>query len=137
VRRPGRWETIRENLAAMGELSRAGTFRRNRFSGERPSATSELSLSAEHPLSFVLAFVVQRANFREMPDFVRLAEEVAADCVVFQKYYSFGHENADVFSIKDVTSPHHPDHQALKDVLADPAIAHPIVAQTFLSQIAS
>src|SRR5262249_39781789 len=32
VRRPGRWEVLRENLDVMGEVNRAGTFRRNRNS---------------------------------------------------------------------------------------------------------
>ena len=134
VRRPGRWEIIRENLNVMGELSRAGTFRRNRFSGGTQSVTSDLFLDTEHA-SFVLAFVVQRANFREMPAFVRLAEEVNADTIVFQRYYSFGHEGSDVFSSKDVASPAHPEHAELQAILADPILQSPRVLQTFMAQL--
>ncbi len=135
VRRPGRWDVLRENLHAMGELSKAGTFRRNRFRGGVQSVSSDLFLDAESPISFALAFVVQRANFREMPAFVRLAEEVHADVVVFQRYYSFGHEDSGVFSSKDVASSAHPEHQELQSVLEDPILQNPLVLQTFMAQL--
>jgi hypothetical protein len=135
VRRPGRWEVIRENLTVMGELSRAGTFRRNRFTGGMQSVSSDLLLDLQDPISFLLAFVVQSANFREMPAFVKLAEEVGADAVVFQKYYSFGHEGAAVFSARDVAAPAHPEHEQLQAVLRDPAMQSPLVIQAFINQI--
>jgi Radical SAM superfamily len=135
VRRPGRWEVIHENLRAMGELSKAGAFRRNRFSGGVQSVSSDLLLDAENPISFALAFVVQSANFREMPAFVRLAEEVDADAVVFQRYYSFGHEGSGVFFAKDVASPAHPEHQELQAILEDPILRSPRVLQTFMAQL--
>lgn len=135
VRPPGRWEVIHDNLRAMGELSRAGTFRRNRFSGGTKWVTSDLLLDARDPISFVLAFVVQSANFREMPAFVRLAEEVNADIVVFQRYYSFGHEGSGAFSAKDVASPAHPEHQELQAILEDPIMRSPRVLQTFIAQL--
>jgi hypothetical protein len=135
VRRPGRWEVIRENLNVMGEMSKAGTFRRNRFTGGGQSVSSDFYLDQKDPISFVLAFVVQSANFREMPAFVRLAEEVDADVVVFQKYYSFGHESAAVFSAKDVASPAHPEYQQLQAILNDPMMRSPRVIQTFIAQM--
>ncbi|HEX7680496.1 MAG TPA: radical SAM protein [Thermoanaerobaculia bacterium] len=135
VRRPGKWEVLHENLRAIGEISKAGTFLRNRFSGETQSVTSDLFLDAENPISFALAFVVQSANFREMPAFVRLAEEVNADLVVFQRYYSFGHEGSGVFSAKDVASPAHPEHQELQAILEDPILQSPRVLQTFMAQL--
>jgi len=135
VRRPGRWDVVHENLRVMGEISKAGTFLRNRFSGGVQSVSSDLFLDAEKPISFALAFVVQSANFREMPAFVRLAEEVNADVVVFQRYYSLGHEQSGVFSAKDVASPIHPEHQELQAILADPILQSPRVLQTFMAQL--
>ncbi len=135
VRRPGRWEVIHENLRVMGEISKTGTFLRNRFSGGMQSVSSDLFLDAENPISFALAFVVQSANFREMPAFVRLAEEVNADSVVFQRYYSFGHEGGDVFSTKDVASSNHPEHQELQAILEDPIIQSPRVIPMFIAQL--
>ncbi|HEV7920641.1 MAG TPA: radical SAM/SPASM domain-containing protein [Thermoanaerobaculia bacterium] len=134
VRRPGRWEVIRENLDVMGEVSRAGTFLRNRFAGGAHAVSSDLHLDMERPYSFMIAFVVQSANFREMPAFVHLAEELGAD-VVFQKYYSFGHEPSAIFTSKDVTSPAHPEHDEFQAVLRDPALRSPRVLQTFLAQL--
>jgi hypothetical protein len=136
VRRPGRWEVIRENLSVIGEMSKAGKFRRNRFAGGMQSVSSDLYLDAKDPVSFVLAFVVQSANFREMPAFVKLAEEVGADVVVFQKYYSFGHERAAVFSARDVAAPAHPEHEQLQAILQDPMMKSPRVIQTFIAQLA-
>jgi len=134
VRRPGKWDVIRENLTAMGELSRAGTFIRNRFASGREAVSSDLFIDLATPYSFVIAFVVQSANFREMPEFVRLAEEIGAD-VVFQKYYSFGHEPAAVFTSKDVTAPTHPEHNEFQTILRDPAMQNPRVTKTFMAQL--
>src|SRR6185436_10688463 len=134
VRRPGRWEVLRENLGVMGELSRAGTFLRNRFAGGAHAVTTDLQLDSEQPYSFMIAFVVQSANFREMPAFVRLGEELGAD-VVFQKYYSFGHEPESIFASKDVTSPAHPEHAEFQAILRDPAMRSPRVLRTFLAQL--
>jgi hypothetical protein len=128
VRRPGRWEVIHENLSVMGEINRTGVFRENRAGTDM--------LPYDDAVSFALAFVVQSANFREMPDFVRLAEEVNADAVIFQRYYSFGHEPSGVFSAKDVASAAHPQHRELQSILEDPIMRSPRVNQTFIAQIA-
>jgi wyosine [tRNA(Phe)-imidazoG37] synthetase (radical SAM superfamily) len=129
VRRPGRWEVIQENLRVMGEISRTGAFLRNRLTGVVLPGTDDA-------ISFSLAFVVQSANFREMPAFVRLAEEVNADSVIFQRYYSFGHEGSGAFSAKDVASPAHPEHQELQAILEDSIMQSPRVNQTFIAQLA-
>ena len=59
---------------------------------------------------------------------------VDADVVVFQKYYSFGHEGAAAFSAKDVAAPSHPEHQQLQVVLKDPIMQNSRVLQTFIRQ---
>ncbi|HEV7426287.1 MAG TPA: radical SAM protein [Thermoanaerobaculia bacterium] len=128
VRRPGRWEVIRENLRVMGEVNRTGVFRENRIGTDM--------LPYDDAVSFALAFVVQSANFREMPAFVKLAEEVNADAVVFQRYYSFGHEASSVFSAKDVASAAHPEHPELQAILEHPIMQSPRVCRTFIAQLA-
>jgi hypothetical protein len=127
VRRPGRWEVIRENLGVIGGISSAGTFLRNRAAAD--------GIAYDESISFSLAFVVQSANFREMPAFVKLAEDVRADSVIFQRYYSFGHEDSGVFSAKDVASAAHPEHSELQAILADPIMRSPRVNQTFIAQL--
>ena len=136
VRRPGKWDVIRENLTVMGEMHGSGVFRRNRGSGTQRSFASDLQVDAKE-YGFVIAFVVQSANFREMPAFVALGETIGADSVVFQKYYSLGHEAPAVFAAKDVAAPSHPEHHELLSVLRDPALRSPIVMQGFLGQMDS
>lgn len=134
VRRPGKWEVIHENLIAIGEFSKAGAFRRNRFAGGEQSVFSDLLLDAETPVSFALAFVVQSTNFREMPAFVKLAEEVGADVVLFEKYYSFGHEGAPAYAHKNVADPAHPEHKEFQAILQDPIMNSPLVGPSLISQ---
>ena len=81
--------------------------------------------------------VVQSSNFREMPAFVKFAEEVNADSVIFQRYYSFGHEGSGVFSAKDVASPAHPEHHELQAILEGSIMRSPRVNQTFIAQLAA
>ncbi len=134
VRRPGRWEVIRENLDLMGELHRTGTFNRNSLADGTRSVSTDLHLDTEQPYRFLINFVVQSDNFREMPAFVQLGEELGAG-VVFQKYYSFGHEPAEVFASRDITSPAHPDHEEFQAILHDPAMRNPRVMTAFLTQL--
>lgn len=137
VRRPGRWEVLRENLTVIGEMSRAGKFVQTSSARSMQSISNELFLDARNPISFALGFVVQSANFREMPAFVKLTEEVGADAVMFQRYYSFGHEGAAVFSAKDVAAPAHPEYEQLQAILRDPVMQNPRVLQTFINQLTS
>ncbi|HRE05570.1 MAG TPA: hypothetical protein PKX00_08175, partial [Opitutaceae bacterium] len=60
TRRGGDWRQLLENMAFLSGLRRAGEI------GE-----------------LILYFVVQKANFREMADFVRLGKRFAADRVFF------------------------------------------------------
>jgi hypothetical protein len=66
-----------------------------------------------------------------------MAEEVGADVVMFQRYYSFGHEDAAVYSAKDVAAPAHPEHEQLQAILRDPVMQSPRVLRTFINQLAS
>jgi MoaA/NifB/PqqE/SkfB family radical SAM enzyme len=134
VRRPGRWEVILENLEVMGSLERAGTFVRNRAAGDTPAVRTDLNVVMEEPYTFVIAFVVQRENFRDMPAFVRLGEALGAG-VVFQKYYSFGHEAPAIYAAKDVTSSLHPDHLEFQAILHDEVMQSPNVSHAFLRQL--
>jgi len=134
VRRPGRWEVTRANLEAIAELDRAGTFLRNRTSSDPAAVPTDMAEFAAEPFTFVICFVVQRDNFRDMPAFVALGEALGAR-VIFQKYYSMGHEAPAAYAAKDVTSPSHPDHAEFQAILHDPVMKSPNVAPAFLSQM--
>lgn len=104
VRRPGKWDILLENLDLIAELRRDGKIG-----------------------FFQLCFVVQRKNFREMPDFVRLGKRLGVDSIIFQKLWNIGSFSGAQFDEADLLSPYHPEHGQLSAVLADPIFADPAV----------
>jgi hypothetical protein len=72
-------------------------------------------------------FVVQKANYREMPDIVILAKPWNARRVLFQRIYNFGTCDGDDFLRHDVCDPCHPDHRDFIGVLSDPMLRDPVV----------
>jgi MoaA/NifB/PqqE/SkfB family radical SAM enzyme len=74
-----------------------------------------------------LLFVVQALNFREMPAFVRLGEEYAADRVVFHMIRRWQSYSEEEFARHFIGSATHPDHAEFLDVLRAPELARPYV----------
>lgn len=69
-----------------------------------------------------LDFVVQAANFRQMPAFAQMAQEIGADGVHFLMLRNWGTFTPEVFQSMAVTFETHPDHAAFLDVLDDPRL---------------
>ena len=76
---------------------------------------------------FDLNFVVQRDNFREMPDFVRLAKSLGADHIEFQRMNNFGNLTKKEFLQKCLIINDEYLDRELWEVLQDPIFAEPIV----------
>lgn len=74
-------------------------------------------------LSF--SMVVQQANFREMPDFVRLGERYSADFVAFEMIRNWGTFSSEEFKRHYIASRAHPEFEELLAVLADPRLRAP------------
>jgi len=104
VRRGGDFAHLLKNLAFIRDLRRAGEIRELEFS-----------------------FVVQTRNFQEMPAFVRIGEEFAADIVAFQMIRNWGTFTAEEFAEEFIGDPGHPRHNELIEILRAPEFAHPIV----------
>jgi MoaA/NifB/PqqE/SkfB family radical SAM enzyme len=102
VRRGGHFGTLLGNLAFMSALRRERRIRRLR-----------------------LDFVVQAANFREMPAFVDLARSFAADGVKFQMIRSWGTWTPEEFARQDIGDPAHPEYADFLAVLRDGRLARP------------
>ena len=102
VRRGGRFDALLANLAFMATLRRERRIRRLR-----------------------LDFVVQAANFREMPRFVELARGFAADWVKFQMVRSWGTWTTQEFAFHNIGDRPHPDYADFLAVLRDPSLAPP------------
>ncbi len=99
VRRPGNFSRLLKNLKFISEKRQAGDI-----------------------LAFSLNFVVQAANFREMPEFVALAKEVKADSVGFTRIRNTGTFTHTEFDLVDVFRPQHPDHAEFLEVMKAPIL---------------
>lgn len=104
TRRGGNWSALIENARMLGELRREGRIRMLRFD-----------------------FVVQQRNYREMPAFVRLAQELApVDRVSFNLITDWGTYGR-AFAEHAIWRRDHPEFDAFLDVLRAPALRDPVV----------
>jgi MoaA/NifB/PqqE/SkfB family radical SAM enzyme len=104
TRRGGDWRQLLENMEFLAARRRDGGI------GE-----------------LVLYFVVQKANFREMPDFVRLGKRFAADRVHFSRAVNWGTWSTAEHEDQSVWNPHHPLYAEFARVAADPILDDPVV----------
>jgi sulfatase maturation enzyme AslB (radical SAM superfamily) len=102
LRRPGKWPVLMRNLEVMAEMRRAQKLRR-----------------------FQINFVVQEDNFREMLDFVAFGKQLGVDEVWFQRLTNYGAFDEPAFAKADVTSPRHPHHAELLDIIRNPLLQGP------------
>jgi hypothetical protein len=96
IRRGGKWSSFLENLRYVGRLRQAGQL-------------PEL----------YLAFTYQVGNFREMKDFVRLAEQVGADAATFQALQKTAAMTDDEYSERAVHRLDHPLYREFLDIIRD------------------
>jgi len=104
LRPPGKWPTLMKNLELMAEMRRAGSLRRLQIN-----------------------FVVQEENYREIHEFVELGIRLGVDSMWFQRLTNYGAYAEGAFAKADVTSPSHPKHAGLLDILRSPVMNHPAV----------
>lgn len=111
TRRGGDWAQLMQNMALMAELRRSGRI------GE-----------------LLVFFVVQKANFREMPQFVELGRRFGVDRVCFSKAYNWGTWTNAEHRDQQVWEPDHPDHGEFATITAGPVFDDPIVSMGNLTQ---
>ena len=114
LRRGGDFDTLVKNLRFLGNLNKRGDIDTLR-----------------------LDFVVQQANYLQMPAFVDLARDVGADSVYFLRLRNWGHVPAEVFRNQDVCSPDHPEHDRLLTVLTDDRFISDAVELGSMSRLVS
>lgn len=112
LRRPGKWSTLMTNLEFIAGLRRAGTIPR-----------------------LWINFVVQEENYREMLDFVELGDRLGVDRVWFQRVVNYGAYDESTFTQVDVTSPLHPEHPRLLEILRNPLLSGPRVNREMLMSL--
>lgn len=112
LRRPGRWDVLMENLELISRMRAANTIRKVQ-----------------------LNFVVQADNFRELPDFIALGTRLNVDEFWLQRLTNYGSYDEAVFAQADVTSPLHPEHEDLLDILRQPFMDDPRIDKDMLLPI--
>lgn len=95
-RRGGTWERLQKNLHFLCELKNS------------PDGKIE---------SICLNMVVQENNFREMDDFVSMAEELGADYIEFQKFGNWGTFSPEEYARRNVADMAHEHHGEFMDTL--------------------
>jgi hypothetical protein len=114
LNRGGDFGVLVENLRFVGRLRAAGKL--------------------QH---FVMNFVVQKNNYAEMNEFVKLGQSVNADVVMFQQITNWGTFDEAEFQRRAVHHPSHPEHARFLSVLQDPIFNLPIVNMFNLSALRS
>jgi wyosine [tRNA(Phe)-imidazoG37] synthetase (radical SAM superfamily) len=108
LRRPGKWHVLLENLEEISRMRASDTIRR-----------------------FQINFVVQDANFREIPEFIALGIRLGVDDIWLQRLTNYGSFAEAAFEQADVTSPLHPNHEELLGILR-PYVNDPLVNMVML-----
>jgi hypothetical protein len=104
TRRGGNWNRLLENTEFLGQLRRNGEIG-----------------------GLFLYFVVQQANFREMPAMVALGKQFGADGVNFSKAVWWGTWTMAEMRSQRVWEPDHPEHAEFARMIVDPVFDDPIV----------
>ncbi len=104
TRRGGDWEQLLENMEFLAQLRRQGEIR-----------------------TLWLCFVVQHANFREMPGMVALGKRFGVDKVTFSKALWWGTWSLSEMRNQRVWNSGHPDHAEFARMIVDPVFDDPIV----------
>lgn len=110
-RRGGSFETLLERLDFIAKLRSENSMRR-----------------------FVISFVVQTNNFKEMPAFVELGRKLNADAILFHRLANWGSFPEAVFSNRSIHRKDHPKHGEFLEILANPIFAEKDV---FLGNLSS
>lgn len=99
IRRGGQFDRLLPNLDFLGHL------RRNRMIDELRTD-----------------FLVQRGNYGEIPDFVRMSRRAGASRIRFGRLQDRGALGGDAMREHDVCNPGHREHERLLEVLKDPVL---------------
>jgi len=97
TRRGGDWSHLINNVAFLADLRRRGKI------GQ-----------------LILDFVVQKANFREMAQYIAIGKQHNADMIRFSKMTNWGTRSPGEYESLAVWQPEHPDYPEFCDIMAQP-----------------
>lgn len=129
------------NVQVSIDAAHAGTYVKVRTGGDFERLMRNLEFlarkrRAQKLVSLDLLFVVQSANFREMPDFVELGARLGADTVQFMAidHWDRGMSLREYGQSK-IWDKSHPDYAEFRALLEDPRLTNPIVRLNSLTAI--
>jgi MoaA/NifB/PqqE/SkfB family radical SAM enzyme len=94
IRRGGNWENLLKNLKFLSELR---------------AANDDFLIASD--------FLIQADNFRELTDYVKLADSYGFDHIRIQHLWNWDTWDQDTFNGKNVFDPKHPDHAELMKII--------------------
>lgn len=104
IRLNGSFDRLLENIAHLAEQRRAGRIRR-----------------------LMLAFVVQKNNFLEMADAIRIGKSFGVDLFIFNLLNDWMSWSPEEYEANAVWKSYHPDYPRFVEALSDPIFDDPIV----------
>lgn len=111
LRRGGDFKKLLRNLEFLKELKKENNFR------------------------IKFNFVVQKANYKEMPAFVKLAKKYDCNVVAFAKIFNLGTFNSADYIRAAVHEPGNPEYKKFKKLVNKPLFKDPIVKLRNLSNL--
>ncbi|MCK5057422.1 MAG: radical SAM protein [Candidatus Aminicenantes bacterium] len=142
---PGNWDRVKNIHYAVDLISISidaaseKTYRLLRRGGDFKKLLANLEflkeLKKKKPIRVKLNFVVQKANYREMPVFIRLAKKYDCDVVAFAKILNLGTFNSRQYIRAAVHEPANRAHKKFKKLLKQPIFKDPIVKLRNLSNL--
>jgi MoaA/NifB/PqqE/SkfB family radical SAM enzyme len=122
---------INEVLISL-DASDPETYKKIRVNGSFEKLLANLeflsSLRAQGKIRrLMLAFVVQKNNFREMPEAIRIAQQLKTDLIVFNLLNDWGSWTKEEYEQNAIWKHFHPQYNEFLDVLTDPIFDAPIV----------
>ncbi len=107
VRRGGSWQQLMKNLGFIAELKKTKLF-----NGQ-----------------FRLDFVVQQKNYKEMIPFVKIANELEVDTIVFHaiqhSFFEIEYDNWETYTQEAVWRPEHSEYALFRKILEHPLLDDP------------
>ena len=104
TRRGGSWYHLVRNAEFLGGLRRQGQIG-----------------------SLILDFVVQQANFHEMPQYIEIGQRLGADMIRFSKMTNWGNRSPAEHNALCVWRPEHPDYAEFQEIISRPIFDDPNV----------
>jgi MoaA/NifB/PqqE/SkfB family radical SAM enzyme len=111
-RRGGSFSRIMKNLEFLGEKRKVGEFQ-----------------------EFIISFVVQKNNWQEMAEFVRLGQRFGVDLVRFTRLKNWGTFSHSEYLSRAVHLREHPENEAFRRELTHPIFNEKIVSFSNLTEI--